>query len=128
MAYRIKIVNLDTDEVMMDAETNCVFAAINDKKMLQSSRIVLIDCDRTTLLSTYTDLQLLEYELSVRNPTIAISRARDAVSDMFEKAKAEETSKTSEKEPEKDLKELFDEFLSKILNEFLSKILKKIES
>lgn len=32
MAYRIKIVNLDTDEVMMDAETNCVFAAINDKK------------------------------------------------------------------------------------------------
>ena len=119
MAYRIKIVNLDTDEVMMDAETNCVFAAIN-KKMLQSSRIVLIDCDRTTLLSTYTDLQLLEYELSVRNPTIAISRARDAVSDMFEKAKAEETSKTSEKEPEKDLKELFDEFLSKIL--------KKIES
>ena len=38
----------------------------------------------------------------------------------IEKAKAEETSKTSEKEPEKDLKELFDEFLSKIL--------KKIES
>lgn len=120
MAYRIKIVNLDTDEVEIDVETNCVFAAINDKKMLQSSRIVLIDCDRTTLLSTYTDLQLLEYELSVRNSTIAISRARDAVSDMFEKAKAEETSKTSEKEPEKDLKELFDEFLSKIL--------KKIES
>lgn len=97
MAYRIKIVNLDTDEVMMDAETNCVFAAINDKKMLQSSRIVLIDCDRTTLLSTYTDLQLLEYELSVRNPTIAISRARDAVSDMFEKAKAEPAKKSQKR-------------------------------
>ena len=55
MAYRIKIVNLDTDEVEIDVETNCVFAAINDKKMLQSSRIVLIDCDRTTLLSTYTE-------------------------------------------------------------------------
>ena len=54
MAYRIKIVNLDTDEVMMDAETNGVVAAINDKKMLQSSRIVLIDCDRTTLLSIRT--------------------------------------------------------------------------
>lgn len=32
MAYRIKIVNLDTDEVEIDVETNCVFAAINDKK------------------------------------------------------------------------------------------------
>lgn len=32
MAYRIKIVNLDTDEVMMDAETNCVLPQSTTKK------------------------------------------------------------------------------------------------
>lgn len=38
MAYRIKIVNLDTDEVEIDVETNCVFAAINDKNQRKRAR------------------------------------------------------------------------------------------
>ncbi|MFR1531347.1 MAG: hypothetical protein ACLSUU_02925 [Christensenellales bacterium] len=122
MAYRIKIVNLDTDEVMMDAESRCIFASFDNKENGDIGRIAFTDCDRMPLLCTYVGLKYLAYELATETPAITIAEAMGAVDDIIKEARLKTTLKTkkeSEKEAEKGgIEKFFDHLLSEMKDKF----------